>query len=278
MAGSNTSGGDVSLREAAARLGVHYMTAYRHVRTGRLPARLEDGQWRVRAADLDHALHPTSGSSRRRGIDGARGRLLDRLLAGDEPGAWSLLEEAIVGGLDPVGAHLELLVPAMTAVGDGWARGAVTIDQEHRAAAVAGRLVGRLGPRFHRPGRNRGGVVLAGAPGDHHTLPVAIAADVVRAARFAVVDLGAAVPPADLARAAANTDQLRAVGICASISGIEEAIAESVAAVHDVLPAVPVYVGGAGVGPTIPSRVGADGYAADAPGLVVLLEGVAQAG
>ena len=28
----------ITLHEAAARLGVHYMTAYRYVRTGRLPA------------------------------------------------------------------------------------------------------------------------------------------------------------------------------------------------------------------------------------------------
>ena len=30
---------DLTLQEAADLLGVHYMTAYRYVRTGRLPAR-----------------------------------------------------------------------------------------------------------------------------------------------------------------------------------------------------------------------------------------------
>ena len=40
----------IELREAAERLGVHYMTAYRHVRTGRLPAVQRGGRWYM---DLD---------------------------------------------------------------------------------------------------------------------------------------------------------------------------------------------------------------------------------
>jgi excisionase family DNA binding protein len=266
---------DVSLREAAARLGVHYMTAYRHVRTGRLPARQVGGQWRVRLADVESLLHPAPVAPARpsRGLRATRRRLVDRLLAGDEAGAWSLVEDALVGGLEPVGAHLELLAPAMAAVGDAWADGSVSVDEEHRAAAVTHRLIGRLGPRFLRPGRKRGTVVLAGAPGDHHALPVALAADVVRAARFAVVDLGAAVPPEDLARTVAGADQLVAVGVCASVSGNDGAVGDAVAAVRAVAPAVPVYLGGAATDPAMATAVGADAHAADAGGLVALLEG-----
>ena len=40
----------ISLQEAASRLGVHYMTAYRYVRTGRLPARRDGAQWFVDVA------------------------------------------------------------------------------------------------------------------------------------------------------------------------------------------------------------------------------------
>ena len=42
----------ISLGEAAERLGVHYMTAYRYVRTGRLPATRVGGQWVVDPRDL----------------------------------------------------------------------------------------------------------------------------------------------------------------------------------------------------------------------------------
>jgi excisionase family DNA binding protein len=37
----------ISLRDAAERLGVHYMTAYRDVRTGRLPASRNGVRWRI---------------------------------------------------------------------------------------------------------------------------------------------------------------------------------------------------------------------------------------
>ncbi|HLU43332.1 MAG TPA: helix-turn-helix domain-containing protein, partial [Microthrixaceae bacterium] len=42
----------LNLKQVAQRLGVHYMTAYRYVRTGRLPARREGNVWLVEGADL----------------------------------------------------------------------------------------------------------------------------------------------------------------------------------------------------------------------------------
>jgi len=269
----------VSLREAAEILGVHYMTAYRHVRTGRLPAVQVNGEWRIRRVDLDRPARgaPDGSAPSRRALGATRRRLVGRLVAGDEAGAWALIEDALVGGLEPVGAHLELLAPAMHAVGDGWAAGTVSVDEEHRAAAVAHRLIGRLGPRFVRPGRKRGTVVLAGAPGDPHSLPVAMAADVLRAAHYAVVDLGAAVPPADLARAASGADSLIAVGICVSVAGKERAVAASMKAARKAAPGVPVLLGGAAVDADVARRLGADGSAADAANLVALLDGLRRA-
>ena len=44
--------GHLSLLEAADRLGVHYMTIYRRVRLGILPARKIGGTWMVDPADL----------------------------------------------------------------------------------------------------------------------------------------------------------------------------------------------------------------------------------
>jgi excisionase family DNA binding protein len=38
---------DITLTEAAELLGVHYMTAYKYVRTGRLAATKVGGGWRI---------------------------------------------------------------------------------------------------------------------------------------------------------------------------------------------------------------------------------------
>ena len=42
----------LSLRAAADQLGVHYMTAYRYLRLGTLPAKKVNGVWQVRTGDL----------------------------------------------------------------------------------------------------------------------------------------------------------------------------------------------------------------------------------
>src|SRR5581483_8712930 len=202
-----TGTGRITLQEAATRLGVHYMTAYRYVRTGRLPGERSGANWLVDPAALDR-LGPAAPSAPRppRGTARAEapGRLAARLVAGDEAGAWHLVETALTSGLDPDEVYLDLLVPALRGVGDGWADG---------------RLIGRLGPRFARRGRKRGTVVLGAPPGEEHGLPCAIVADLLRAARFDVVDLGADTPAASFAAAAAGADRLVAVLIGATTSG-----------------------------------------------------------
>jgi methanogenic corrinoid protein MtbC1 len=107
-----------------------------------------------------------------------------------------------------------VLTPALRRVGDRWEKGVTSIGEEHRATAVASRIVGRLGARCARPGRTRGAVVLAAAPGDRHGLTTAILADLLRAERFAVTDLGADTPADELGALAASTDRLVGVGIC----------------------------------------------------------------
>ena len=259
---------DVTLREAAELLGVHYMTAYRHVRTGRLPARMVGGEWRVRRRDLARPADRARPSPRHRP---SVQRLADRLVAGDEAGAWRLVEDALTAGTSPVEVHLGLLAGAMRNVGDRWEAGTTSVDQEHRATAVCLRLVGRLGPRFTRRGRARGALLLAAAPGDTHGLPVALAADVVRSAGWSVVDLGASVPAEFVARAAADVDRLAAVGLCLSTPGLEAGVAEAVAAVRQVVPGIPVLLGGGAVDAALAVELGADGWAADAGALVDLL-------
>ena len=269
----------LSLQDVADALGVHYMTAYRYVRTGRLPAVQVNGQWRVQRSDVERLRRGRRVPAvRGAAVEGLSDRLAARLLVGDESGAWSLISEALASSLDPVGVHLQLLVPALRTIGDGWAAGTITIDQEHRASAVVSRLVGRLGVLFTRPGRKRGAVVLAAAPGDLHALPVALAADIVRSANFVVVDLGASVPPEDLARAAANTDDLVAVGVCMSASGLDDVVRQALRAVRRAVPGVPVLVGGSGVDPERSDRLRAHAVGADATALVAMLEELRPAG
>jgi|SRR5581483_7205411 len=259
-----TGTGRITLQEAATRLGVHYMTAYRYVRTGRLPGERSGANWLVDPAALDR-LGPAAPSAPRppRGTARAEapGRLAARLVAGDEAGAWHLVETALTSGLDPDEVYLDLLVPALRGVGDGWADGRLGVNDEHRASGVAVRLIGRLGPRFARRGRKRGTVVLGAPPGEEHGLPCAIVADLLRAARFDVVDLGADTPAASFAAAAAGADRLVAVLIGATTSGRDAALRSTVRALRRRDITAPILVGGAAIaGADHAARLGADGW------------------
>ena len=211
---SPTAADPLSLHEVADRLGVHYMTAYRHVRTGALDATQEDGRWLVTPSALDafRADRRRTGVGRGRRPAGAIrvtdsrriNRLTDRLLAGDPIGAWNVVESALAAGTAPTAAYTELLTPALRRIGERWETGATSIGEEHRATAVAMRVIGRLGAQSARPGRTRGTVVLAAAPADRHALPTAILADLLRARQLTVIDLGADTPPEELAEIAAR--------------------------------------------------------------------------
>ena len=167
-------GDDLSLQEAADLLGVHYMTAYRYVRTGRLGASQVGGTWRVPRASL-RALQPAAPAGRAQpGSSSARAqyarRLRDRLIEGDEVEAWRVVEQALASAYTPEDLYFEVLGPALCRVGDEWAKGRVTIAEEHRATVLMARLVGRLGPSFVRRGRTRGLVILGAPATDFHAL------------------------------------------------------------------------------------------------------------
>ena len=237
----------LTLQETADRLGVHYMTAYRWVRTGLLPAVKDNGVWRVRVADADARATPEvidETRPRRRVDHGAR--LADRLLAGDEGGATKVVDDALAGGVSPEDLCLEVITDAMRRVGDAWGNGEASIAQEHQASVVTGRLVGRLAPLFTRRGRKRGAVVLGTVAGDEHGLPVALLAGPLRGRGHRVVELGANTPPDAFAEAVRSASPVTAVGIFSALER-EDAVRETVAAVRQADPSAAIIVGGAGI-------------------------------
>jgi len=268
----------LSLQQVAERLGVHYMTAYRYVRLGMLPAHKDGATWQVAVDDLE-AFRSGGGPDgpRVRSRDGGRrwiSRLESRLLAGDGAGAWQVLEAAMASGTDLGQIELEIVTPAMVSIGERWAAGEIDIADEHRASVIVIRLLGRLGARFVRRGRTRGCVVLGAVAGDHHALPVMILADLLAAARFEVVDLGGDVPAGSFLHAARDAQRLVAVGVSVSAPDLDGPTADTVRALHGELDGVPVLVGGFAIGGADHAHaLGADGWAGDGGGAVALIEG-----
>lgn len=273
----------VTLQEAADELGVHYMTAYRYVRTGRLPAVKQGVEWRVDPADLvelqvgRRAPSPSGGRPAASRWTAEPDRLARRLTEGDEPGAWQLVEDALTAGATAEAVYTHLLVPAMADVGDRWGVGDATIADEHTATVTMQRLVGRLGPRFNRPGRKRGTIVLGAAPGDLHGLSVGLLADPLRGRGFHVLDLGANVPLEAWQDAVRGSERLRVTGVSVISPGLDAAVVETVATIHQTVD-VPVVIGGGGITDEAHARaLGADAWAPSQAAALDLFEALARA-
>ena len=278
---------ELTLQEAADLLGVHYMTAYRYVRLGMLPAEKVGGVWRVSSAALSGrrldlvAPAAGAGSAQRAGRRRApwAERLESRLLAGDGCGAWNVIEAAQAAGAELDEVYLDILAPAMVSIGRRWEAGEIDVAEEHRASGIAMRVIGRLGPRFTRRGRSRGAVVLGTPAGERHCLPVALLADLLRSSGWMVSDLGADLPPRSFASAAAAVPSLRAVGVSITTSAQLDAGVELVEELRLAVEDVSVLVGGRAVRDGAhAAALGADGWAPDGRALVELLDRLPPSG
>jgi len=242
------AGGDLNLKQVALTLGVHYMTAYRYVRQGRLIALRYGTEWRVKRNDLDVFR---AGRSPSNATDPPAGpgtpwdqRVTSCLLAGDETAAWKVIEAALAAGRSPTYCYLDMIAASLSSIGERWASGDADVAEQHLATAVATRLVARLGARFRRPGRSRGTVVFGAPTGEFHNLPIAIVADLVRLQGYDVLELGANVPTEAFVTSAARTPRLICVGIgitCLELLGSAQEVVDAVRAVDDT---VPIVIGG----------------------------------
>jgi methanogenic corrinoid protein MtbC1 len=240
------------------------MTVYRYVRTGRIDAIQRSGVWLIDEADL-RALAAAPPAARAGGVrtEGGRSRVnrfVRRLVAGDELGAFAVIEEALVAGADPDEIYLDLISPAMLAVGRAWECGELSVGDEHRSTFVAERMVGRMSPRFSRRGRRGPTFILAAVEGDRHGLPISLAADLCRSRGYNVVALGADTPATDVAAAAraAAVQPLGAVLIASTTSGSEAAISRTIELVRNAAPGVVIGLGGAAVSESAARELEAD--------------------
>lgn len=284
----------LTLDEVASELGVHYMTVYRYVRQGRLQATRVHGVWQVSSRALDEFRADKERAKKRRSAgrkpdghkpDGQtsasdRSKMsadarrsgnyvaeLERcLVAGDGRGASDVLDRAIDAGADVDEAYVDILSPALASIGDRWARGELDIAIEHQATAIATRLVGQLSPRFSRPGRRRGVLVLGGPSGERHGLVLAMLADLLRREGWDVHDLGPDTPPQSFVHAANAVDELVAIGFSVSSDENLDSARDTLAHVRAELgPRVRLVVGGHAIRDAETARsLGADHWASGA--------------
>lgn len=118
--------------------------------------------------------------------------LVARLVAGDEPGARSVVASIAGTGVSYVAIATRLIQPALYRVGTLWHRNEISIGQEHRATAISRSILSAL---FQRQGRLVPEIgrraLFAAVEQDLHILGPQIVADAFALAGWSVRNLGA---------------------------------------------------------------------------------------
>jgi 5-methyltetrahydrofolate--homocysteine methyltransferase len=198
--------------------------------------------------------------------DAAARALGDAVEHGDADGAARLVDAVIATGAAPRDVIATVLTPAIQRLGDAFGRGEVFLPQLMVAAEAMKAAVARV-KTYIPEGEDlsAGRVVFATVKGDVHSIGKDICVSLLQSQGFDVDDLGSDVPSEVVVAAASLAD---VVCLSALMTTTLPAMERTVAALKAGTPGLPVLVGGAVVTPDYARSIGADGYAADAPGCV----------
>jgi MerR family transcriptional regulator, light-induced transcriptional regulator len=173
---------------------------------------------------------------------------LDALLDGSARAAEDAVRAALASGLEPQAVHVQVIAPAMRAVGDLWARDEITVAEEHLATAITYRALNVLSDAAGAPGEpTRQRIMLAALADERHVVGLQMVADTLAAAGFDVLALGGDVPLDALAASVARYAPA-ILGLSVTMPAGPE-LPGAVARMRAVDPGLPIIVGGAGVRP-----------------------------
>jgi methanogenic corrinoid protein MtbC1 len=146
--------------------------------------------------------------------------------------------EAAIG----IRAVTELALPAMRAIGSRWRAGELDVAAEHAATSAVRRWFSHL--QQGAPPATRPLVVLACAPGEHHTLGLEAFASLLAFRGFATRPLGADTPDAAVL-SATHTTGARAVVVAAHRATARRAAVRTLEAVEALRDVRVLYAGNA---------------------------------
>jgi methanogenic corrinoid protein MtbC1 len=175
-----------------------------------------------------------------------RAALLEALRAGDSGAARALVGRMQTAGIAASDIYLQILAPAMVAIGELWERNELTVAEEHLATAITERLIASLSPSFEPAGTcgALGTALIGCVAGERHMLGARMLADLLRLRGWRVLDLGADVPGADWVKLAARFHaDLAAISV--NMPGNLASARELVAQLRAANPSILVLVGGA---------------------------------
>ncbi|MBM9535859.1 cobalamin B12-binding domain-containing protein [Desulfobulbus alkaliphilus] len=195
--------------------------------------------------DLDRLIQEAS-ARRKVSIKTVNPALLKKLIRGDVQGARKVIAEFAAEYVSPDRLIVEVMLPAMAEVGQGWQSNELEIFQEHLATeAIRGLLAGLTAMRpENRQERNAVALVSCG-PGDAHELIPLALASYLTFRGWSVKNLGVGLPANQIARAVAAFEPNALFLTFTMLSRFEEVL-DVIAQVHRASESCRVIVGGRG--------------------------------
>lgn len=202
------------------------------------------------------------------------GRLADALIDGDGDLAEEFALEALKGGADPVALINDVMIPALTVVGDQFQNGEVFLPELMLAGDAAQRVSQHVEAAIASQGRvtePKGTVVIGTVMGDIHDIGKNIVVTMLKAHGFRVVDLGRNVAPSGFLTAA-QENRAQVVAMSSLMTTTRPMIENTINLFSEVgvRDNFKMIVGGGCVTDEWASTLGADGYSPDAVGAVDL--------
>jgi methanogenic corrinoid protein MtbC1 len=178
------------------------------------------------------------------------------LLAGDEIAAELAVREALDARLSTAEIDDEIIAPALWLIGRLWARGEISIADEHLATEISLRVLA-LQREANRTVRDRAGrkALLAAPAGELHTVALQMIANLLREGGYTVLMLGPDVPSGALAEAAVR-HRPDVVCLTATMPDASDRVLLAIHAVERSWPGAGYVVGGRGVSPRLRPRPG----------------------
>ena len=196
--------------------------------------------------------------------DDARGARISALgdtyaravLAGDEVEAELVVRDAIDAGITMAEVDDEIIAPALWLVGELWARGEISVADEHLATEISLRVLTlqREVRRLATERRHRR-VMLAAPQGEHHVVALRMIAHLLRESGYGVLMLGPDVPPAALATTAVRHAP-DVICLTATMPGGGDKVLIAAAEVLDRMPGARFVVGGRALTSHVRARPG----------------------
>ena len=183
----------------------------------------------------------------------------------------SVLAENELVATAPLEIINNILIPALTEVGDGFSSGKIYLPQLISSAEAAKNAFAVIVEKLPASTVEKGTVVVATVKGDVHDIGKNIVKTVLQSYGYSVVDLGKDIAP-DKVLEAVKKHQPIAVGLSALMTTTVISMEETVKLLKASGCQTKIFVGGAVLTEEIAKEIGADYYAKDALGFVQILE------